>query len=258
MKKLLFVDNVDPGNTKDFQIPKNKLLFAYFQSYDSRTKNCDFIGPSRWVCELFREYPMFDFSRTVGDEHRLMWDYNNRHHYDPIFLYEHIGKPMLKELGIISVNDEFKIKTIDPIHNFKILVPVHKSYDLFIYFGNQMIHTDNWATIYGYDNLLYNERKAYYKDSIYHKMICFPHACSGYVNACAQSNKRILISGDSHTIPLIPIFVHYFKEVVYLDNRGKWGPEKLLENFGRFDNYIFMLSDCHTKNHFFKKNFGLK
>lgn len=258
MRKLLLVTEVDTNNTEDLQIPKDKLLFTYVPSYDNTTENCDYIPVSKWVKELGKEYQIINFPRESGDSHRLTWDRNNRHHYEPTYLYWMLGRPLLKKLGIWSDIDEFTLRTVYFPRNYKVPVPKNPSTDLVMMWGDNRYKTSNWMDIYGYYNNFYDERKAYYKDSIYHKNICFPHACSGYINNQSKSEKRILVSGDSHAIPLIPILVHYFREVVYLDNRGKWKPEHLIEDFGRFDNYIFMLSDCHTKHHFFKKNFGLK
>ena len=54
----------------------------------------------------------------------------------------------------------------------------------------------------------------------YHKMYLFPHTCSKVTNLNKDNNgKRLLISCDSQSIPLIPILSLIYKEVWVFDNR---------------------------------------
>ena len=54
----------------------------------------------------------------------------------------------------------------------------------------------------------------------YHKMYVFPHTCSKVINLNEDNNgKRLLISCDSQSIPLIPILSLIYKEVWVFDNR---------------------------------------
>ena len=55
--------------------------------------------------------------------------------------------------------------------------------------------------------------------SAFHKMYVFGHLCSKVENMGKNNGRRLLISGDSQMIPLIPILSCIYKEVWYLDNR---------------------------------------
>lgn len=78
----------------------------------------------------------------------------------------------------------------------------------------------------------------------YHKCFRGYHSCCDIINETIDNDKTILITGDSMTIPLIPLLCCYFKEVVYMDNRDFISHKNYYEN-KLFDYVIVQLWEGH-------------
>ena len=66
----------------------------------------------------------------------------------------------------------------------------------------------------------------------------------------------MIISGDSHTVPLIPILSCYFKKVIVLDNRFNF-PSNLFYENEEITDILIMLSYNNTLDKFIKYNFNI-
>ena len=53
----------------------------------------------------------------------------------------------------------------------------------------------------------------------YHRLFSGFHSVSLIKNNSINSNDKLLFNCDSMAIPLIPIFAHFFKEILVVDNR---------------------------------------
>ena len=71
-----------------------------------------------------------------------------------------------------------------------------------------------------------NSMYARYFNTKYHQLFRYSHECIKIENMCSKSNRILIISGDSHTVPLIPILSCYFKKVIVLDNRFNFPSHK--------------------------------
>lgn len=90
-----------------------------------------------------------------------------------------------------------------------------------------------------FSGLLYNKHvKNITWVTPYHELYCFPHLCSIVVNKSNNNNKRLLLLGDSQSIPDIPFLSYFFKEVWYIDNRNGIVLEDKLSKYN-FDNILF-------------------
>lgn len=76
----------------------------------------------------------------------------------------------------------------------------------------------------------------YLNPSFYHMLFYFSHASVKLVNVNAQYRRVLLVSGDSHCIPIIPVLGYYFYKVIYLDKRNPamqsswlWETEKVTD-----------------------------
>ena len=65
---------------------------------------------------------------------------------------------------------------------------------------------------------------------MFHRLYKGGHRCSRIINETIDNDRKILISGDSFMIPLVPILACYFKEVVLMDNRTAKSQAEYFEN----------------------------
>lgn len=82
-----------------------------------------------------------------------------------------------------------------------------------------------------------DERVLYDGDTYFHRQYNGAHACSILINNTIDNDRRIMVTGDSMMIPIIPVLGCYFKEVVYMDNRDGESYKEYYEN-KVFDNII--------------------
>lgn len=67
-------------------------------------------------------------------------------------------------------------------------------------------------------------------ETMFHRLYKGGHKCSRIINETIDNDRKILISGDSFMIPLVPILACYFKEVVLMDNRTTTSQAEYFEN----------------------------
>lgn len=97
------------------------------------------------------------------------------------------------------------------------------------------------------ENLSFEDLKPIDKNNVsYRDFYRFPHKCSRIINLDLDNSRKIFISGDSQSIPDIPILACYYKEVWYFDNRTGRSPDwssidiKKTKSFNNFyKNIIF-------------------
>ena len=74
----------------------------------------------------------------------------------------------------------------------------------------------------------------------YHYLFRGTHSCCKIINETIDTDKTILVTGNSMSVPIIPILCCYYKEVVYLDNRDGLSHSNYFE--GKvFDDVIIQL-----------------
>lgn len=57
----------------------------------------------------------------------------------------------------------------------------------------------------------------------YRSLYKYPHACSRIINySMPENGEKLMVVGDSQSIPDIPYLAMYFREVWYFDNRTGW------------------------------------
>ena len=188
-----------------------------FPSPDKDYKN-EFINISSFYETVFVDKNKCEFYSN--------WKHNESHlttntHYNYIL-------PLLSNLLNFkySLNDFTLIKKYDKTntYNLSYLVPViNKSFDVTY---NGKTEKYDFEKLIGYTNYEKNYlnflKNTSFKDinPDYHLLFFAPHQCCIIKNLSANNNRKLLISGDSQLIPLIPILSYYFKEIIYLDRRG--------------------------------------
>lgn len=73
----------------------------------------------------------------------------------------------------------------------------------------------------------------------YHRVYCYPHRCSRIINLTNDTDRRLLLCGDSQLLPEIALLACFFKEVWYLDKRyGNFSAKELFKNI-EFTHVLF-------------------
>lgn len=86
--------------------------------------------------------------------------------------------------------------------------------------------------------------------SAYHGVVRYPHESVLYtVDSPVKSTRKLLVNTDSMAIPLVPLLLPYYSEVLFLDFRRKITPADLqvIENF-KFTDYLCLLIASSYKN----------
>ena len=111
----------------------------------------------------------------------------------------------------------------------------HFESDKFMCYDLGMPHPNNEPHIdiipHQFKNVLHEQRNVLWNEllvpsplnkvSKYHDLYKYAHMCSTVINHDFNGNeKNLLVLGDSHMIPVIPMIVPYFSMVTYMDNRS--------------------------------------
>lgn len=167
---------------------------------------------------------------------------NNYHHYTTKFLYSNL-QAIMDFIGVKEFNfNDFVLREkitpdrdgnginldfsylfyIKPV-NYKIICHSYKLDDKHIiqYIpGDDVIECNyNFLTNVKLFNHIHGIFFRQLPFTNYHKLNYLAHDCGVIENLSTSSNKILLISSDSHSIPLIPILSCYYKKVICLDSR---------------------------------------
>lgn len=144
---------------------------------------------------------------------------SNEHHFTTNYHYKEVLPTINKSIKFgFNINDWTKISNIlqkeDKVIDLSYLTPkIDKSFTAY-----DLINDTNYDC--KFDGLLYNDNvKNLTWRTKYHALYAFPHWCSRIVNHDKNNGRILLVIGDSQSIPDIPIYAYYFKEVWYIDNR---------------------------------------
>lgn len=138
----------------------------------------------------------------------------NAHHWTTSYVWNNIIPMLAKDYNLVINTDDFTL--IDFRNNWGDLSyhqPKIKSD--FVYHD-----MENSIILYGGNEIL---RVRTDEDGIsdYHRLYRGAHKVSYIENKSVQTDRVLLINGDSMTIPVIPILANYFKKIICLDNRSK-------------------------------------
>ena len=214
----------------------NKAKYILFESYcsnkDEKAKY-DIETNKQSVIDFLKDKQYLKIGNP--DSNTRYYLENNYHHYTTSFLYSNL-KQMMNYIGVkdFNFNDFVLRKNIVYEQNFSYLYYVkdvrfrlvcnHYELDdnmiINYYVGKDIIECDY--------TFLSNARlnhclKTFANQTIplipYHRLNYLAHDCGIIENLSTASDKTILISGDSHMIPFIPIISCYYKKTIVLDSR---------------------------------------
>ena len=179
--------------------------------------NNEFINLTSLYETFFVEREKCDFYFT--------WKHNESHlstntHYNYIL-------PNLSKLLDFSydLNDFNLIEKKDSTNTYDLSYMFPKNDKNFEITYNGNIYEGTYKNLIGYTNYDINKENFMKNTSFedinpdYHLLFFAPHQCCILKNLSENNGRKLLISGDSQLIPLVPILAYYFKEIVYLDKR---------------------------------------
>lgn len=214
--------------------PKTKVVF-YPSDVDSPN-----IEPHRqlkaWLDSQNREY--LDFSKYEDNLERYSTYHRNEHHFTFNCHYNFIIPKLAEYLHFDYKKDDFDlIPNSDISQNDGSIVDVSYLYPKknkqFITYSNGETYTGNFDVLLGYNNPLIITK--------YHNVFRFPHQTCFIENLSENNGKSILISGDSHNIPQLPILAYYYKTIYFLDNRHLDGHGRIDYTKIQFDDVLFSM-----------------
>lgn len=191
---------------------KNTYYLKYPQFY--ACNNVNFWDPS-WFLEgkekatIELKYEDVTFYSQIGNDTDL-----NRHHCTLKSNYESILPKINERMQFgFSPDDFYKIAyQVDGKENAYFMLPKNDKHFT--------VDLPDEKYDGGFLSLIAIHRGGGEFTTNYHRLFIGAHRCCRILNKGENNSKKLLVSGDSMMIPLIPIMAYYYKEVVFLDNRG--------------------------------------
>lgn len=143
----------------------------------------------------------------------------NAHHFKLGYHYDVVIPRMLDFAGVNFNRDDFKtIPYKDGRHDLSYLFPkASHQYSIDVFVRGIKYHLDG-----NYSKII-NVNKHFTKSAVYsgyHRLFVGSHSIFHMKNkTISESAPKMLIVGDSQTIPDIPVLCHYCKELIYIDIR---------------------------------------
>lgn len=172
------------------------------------------------------QYPYLDLHfKDFGDvnSEKIMMEskdfYNtwrqNEHHFPPMVHFKKSMPVIAKVLDFYFDEKDFSFK-VQNCNGYDLTMP----YPKMTYFYDAKSLSDEERS---FENMTYDELTSYEKTdgTPYHHLFRFFHDTSIIVNKNIRDERKLLLSGDSHMIPVVPMLTPYFHTIAYLDNRKK-------------------------------------
>lgn len=190
----------------------------------------------------------------------------NAHHYTTEYHLNNTLPELNKLLNFsYDINDFYKIENVNSEGDFSYLLPKqnkqYKTTSVKIsevekekYYVRPIIELIN-------SNELVTVSKCFDEDSFgsfiqtpYHRLYKFAHSSAVIENLGSNNGKTLLVSHDSHCIPVIPILANYYKCVIALDNRFGFDIKDTLIQDKQIDDCLFVLWENNGPDKYFVKN----
>lgn len=165
---------------------------------------------------------------------RYSRDVKNAHHWTTEYVWKNVIPKITSDLHLNFNPSDYNFITNKTVvgdyshHDYK--GPVNCTYT---------DHEANQTLTGGYDVIRMNSNEPCWSD--YHRLYRGAHRVSSLQNHAINSDRCLLIVGDSMTVPIIPILYNYFRKVIVLDARSN----KVINNLIQWNEITDMLY-CFT------------
>ena len=182
------------------------------------------------IKESYKDWYTNEDVITIGSSNIEDYQYtdpNNRYHYTLDWYYKKLLPILINELEIPYNEDDFVevrkndvyCKVPKEVQELDVYCPTlrrGKEY-LEVFYNMSCMHQETSETIFMSDSLHQPDIFSTAEDD-YHKLFKYCHFPVKIVNNSCNNRDAILVVGNSHTIPFIPILVKYYRTVVIIDN----------------------------------------
>lgn len=173
----------------------------------------------------------------------------NENHFIQKYHFDYSMPLLTKLLNLSYEHDDFHlVEKAYEEHTFSILFP--KTDFKFELFG---FDRDEYLADATFEDLIQNDKQSDRLND-YHRLYRYSHECSRIVNKTIDSDRKLLISGDSQMIPLISWLACLFKELWYFDNRPNKSKQDIL-NDASFSDVLIELN-CNSLKKYCDDNFS--
>lgn len=93
-----------------------------------------------------------------------------------------------------------------------------------------------------------------FRTTPYHTLYRCPHQCSVIKNFNCNNGRVLLLSCDSHSIPIISLLANYFEEVIVLDNRARKYSSAIYFINKNITDVLFVMSPINDLNKYTEQN----
>lgn len=140
----------------------------------------------------------------------------NQHHYTTEYTYKYVLPLIDSILGFGFNMDDFNMnELIINTGNLSYITPKKEEQDftLTCYTDDETVMNVNYKGLF---------EPVFFENPVYRPLYRYHHRCSRIINNTIDSDRKLMISGDSQMVPSIAPLANYFKEVWYFDNRTGW------------------------------------
>lgn len=188
------------------------------------------------------EYNLFTNPETYSEWKR------NKHHWTTSYVWNHVIPNIVKTFNIPFNEMDYEI-----VENF-----IKNEYGTF----NVSYHRYKKPQTIKFENLSTNEHKMldmhtikcspneYNECSEYHALFRGFHSVCKIENSTSLTDKTLIVNCDSMAIPIIPILIPFYRNILILDNRTKKSFRDLIKSFmnDKCDVCEIFHADCWNHN----------
>ena len=240
---------------------------------------CDVRGtkePTEDFIEFMKTHKGISLSAEEGDLCHYAY---NEHHFTNKWIYENLVPSVFNLLGLkFNPLDYYKVTNVQcdkngHIDDFSYLVPYNRgdfelTCDLFkrdennesiFYLNGIFTERGDFSILVAttqerVPNYNFFEKVYGYCTTPYHMLYRCPHQCSMIKNFKCNNGRKLLLSCDSHSIPIIALLANYFEEIVVLDNRAARFSEGYYFKEKKFTDVLFIMAPINELKKYTEQN----
>lgn len=203
-------------------------------------------------CKLENKVPgVIDLTNTIPE---VYTDYKyNEHHWTTNYVWTQFIPRLSTDIGIPFSFDDFSyVKSIRDGHDLSYHIPLTDEIVAItdLYFNTtDLMHISD--TVF---NRNYKEYLGCFTD--YHWLFICAHRNALISNSQSITNRNLLLNTDSMSIPLMTFLMHYFNNILILDNRTDRSYEYQINEFLKHSNltYVELLIADSWNMHKYERN----
>lgn len=259
----IHIDNINPLTydvAMNLYMDDNRFSQTIMYKNEYQKKLFSLIDPKCYVDHVFICDPKQDITKAKKSWENIGFSYKQNCYtkqpdfYSNFKLNEHHWTTQWCWKNIIPVLYHRLFKKCFPENNFKLVEFKYQSFNLSYheYINDNSFYFHDFTRnieLNGDQQILrdINENIIDSTATKYHRLFTGFHSIALIRNNIIESDDKLLLNCDSMSIPLIPIFANFFKEILVVDNRTNISYSKLIKDFNATHYVCLMLSTSYYK-----------